>query len=141
VLITSGTGAGEQRVITANTANQLTVATWPTTPDATSQYTLIAPALSATGTASSGTATSLTDLSKTWTTNEWVGWTVYITAAQVYREQHRPAGHHCQQHGTVLTLIANASWTTGNTAPGQYIIINAPRSQERLRRPALERLS
>jgi hypothetical protein len=38
VRITAGTGAGQIRTITGNTADQLTVATWTVTPDATSQY-------------------------------------------------------------------------------------------------------
>ena len=38
VRIVSGTGAGQQRVITANTATTLTVATWTVTPDTTSVY-------------------------------------------------------------------------------------------------------
>ncbi|MFN7611470.1 MAG: Kelch repeat-containing protein [bacterium] len=40
VRITGGTGAGQIRAITANTADTLTVATWTTTPDATSQYAI-----------------------------------------------------------------------------------------------------
>ena len=38
VRITGGTGSGQIRTITANTADTLTVATWTTTPDATSTY-------------------------------------------------------------------------------------------------------
>jgi hypothetical protein len=38
--ITGGTGAGQIRTITANTADTLTVATWTTTPDATSTYAI-----------------------------------------------------------------------------------------------------
>lgn len=40
VRITAGTGSGQIRTITANTADTLTVATWTTTPDATSQYAI-----------------------------------------------------------------------------------------------------
>jgi hypothetical protein len=40
VRITGGTGAGQIRAITANTADTLTVATWTTTPDATSTYAI-----------------------------------------------------------------------------------------------------
>jgi hypothetical protein len=40
VRITGGTGAGQIRTITANTADTLTVATWTTTPDATSVYVI-----------------------------------------------------------------------------------------------------
>ena len=40
VRIVSGTGAGQVRTITANDATSLTVATWTTTPDATSVYSI-----------------------------------------------------------------------------------------------------
>lgn len=40
VRITAGTGAGQIRTITANDATSLTVATWTTTPDNTSQYAI-----------------------------------------------------------------------------------------------------
>lgn len=40
VRITGGTGAGQIRTITANTTDTLTVATWTTTPDATSTYAI-----------------------------------------------------------------------------------------------------
>ena len=40
VRITAGTGAGQIRTITANTADTLTVATWTTTPDVTSTYAI-----------------------------------------------------------------------------------------------------
>ena len=40
VRITGGTGAGQVRVITANTGTTLTVAAWTVTPDATSTYVI-----------------------------------------------------------------------------------------------------
>ena len=40
VRITSGTGVGQLRTITANTSNSLTVATWTTTPDNTSVFSI-----------------------------------------------------------------------------------------------------
>ena len=40
VRITGGTGSGQIRTITANTADTLTVATWTITPDATSTYAI-----------------------------------------------------------------------------------------------------
>jgi hypothetical protein len=40
VRITAGTGVGQIRIITSNTSNTLTVPTWTTTPDATSQYAI-----------------------------------------------------------------------------------------------------
>jgi len=38
VAIIGGTGTGQRRTIISNTATELTVATWDTNPDATSQY-------------------------------------------------------------------------------------------------------
>ena len=40
IVITDGTGAGQQRTITDNDADTVTVATWTTTPDATSEYVI-----------------------------------------------------------------------------------------------------
>lgn len=40
IRITAGTGAGQIRTITANDATSVTVATWTTTPDNTSQYSI-----------------------------------------------------------------------------------------------------
>lgn len=40
VVITGGTGQGQVRTITSRTATKLTVATWTTTPDTTSTYTV-----------------------------------------------------------------------------------------------------
>jgi hypothetical protein len=68
VKIASGTGAGQFRAITSNTATALTITpAWATIPDSTSVYQITASLDSGTVTGS-GTAT-LTDSSKTWTTN------------------------------------------------------------------------
>lgn len=40
LIITGGTGAGQYKSIVSNTATQLTVSTWGTTPDGTSTYTI-----------------------------------------------------------------------------------------------------
>jgi len=40
VVITAGTGAGQIRTITANDATSITVATWGTNPDSTSEYVI-----------------------------------------------------------------------------------------------------
>lgn len=40
VSIISGTGSGQSRVVSSNTATTLTVPTWTTTPDATSDFTI-----------------------------------------------------------------------------------------------------
>lgn len=40
LIITAGTGAGQFRLITSNTATELTVPTWSVTPDATSDYVI-----------------------------------------------------------------------------------------------------
>lgn len=67
VRITSGTGAGQWRVVSANTATALTVGTWTTNPDATSVYALT-PLLDS-GTATAGASTTLTDSGKSWGVN------------------------------------------------------------------------
>jgi hypothetical protein len=42
IVITAGTGVGQERVVASNTANIITVSSaWTTTPDATSQYSLL----------------------------------------------------------------------------------------------------
>lgn len=60
VLITAGTGIGQSRAVVSNTATAITVATWTTTPDATSVYMVYKPATSffVNGAGTSATAVS-----------------------------------------------------------------------------------
>jgi RHS repeat-associated protein len=85
VQIVSGTGAGQVRTITGNSATQLTLATpWDTIPDANSTYAIlsIAPAFltlrSGTSTGGNG-AMTLVDTTQNWQSNQWAGLSLEIT--------------------------------------------------------------
>jgi hypothetical protein len=69
VIITNGTGGYQERVITANTATTLTVATWGTTPDTTSNYII-------------ARRNQIDDSTKNWITDQWVGATATIVAGR-----------------------------------------------------------
>jgi len=70
VRIISGTGTGNESVVTGNTATTLTVASWGVaTPDATSKYEI----LDGHGIVTTGGTNSFTDAAKNWTTNILVG--------------------------------------------------------------------
>lgn len=90
VYIYTGTGAGQRRAISSNTATVLTVAAWAVQPDATSRYRIgDAQALfmrvsgmtiygnksagnaAVTGAATSGTEQTLTVAGAAWTVNQW----------------------------------------------------------------------
>lgn len=43
VIIIAGTGSGQRRIVTSNTATALTVPAWTTTPDTTSTYAIYSP--------------------------------------------------------------------------------------------------
>jgi hypothetical protein len=80
VEIVSGTGAGQCRRISSNTATQITVArAWTTNPDNTSVYCIHTSGwLVDGGQASGGGASSLIDSSQTWDAGTLVGGTVTI---------------------------------------------------------------
>ena len=77
LLITSGTGEGQLRKISANTQTQLTWVTVGTSPTTTSRYTI--EGLDA-GTATAGSATTLTDTAQAWTVDQYKNQMVYIVA-------------------------------------------------------------
>src|SRR5262249_18320008 len=73
VVITSGTGAGQLRRITANDTTRLVLnAAWTTVPNATSTY-LIAPV--STG---NNTLTTFNDTTAAWFAHQWQGFTIRI---------------------------------------------------------------
>ena len=76
--IVSGTGTGNESVITGNTATTLTVASWGVaTPDATSKYEILDTyGIVTTG----GVSTTITDANKNWTTNILAGKRLRIIA-------------------------------------------------------------
>lgn len=75
LVITAGTGLGQRREVVSNTATTWTVAAWETTPDATSMFALVVPAL-----LSDDTAGAVTSLPSTTTTQ---GYLVKLNAAGV----------------------------------------------------------
>lgn len=75
VWITSGTGEGQIRKISANTATQLTWVTAGTAPTTTSRYAIEGYDA---GTATSGGASTLTDTAQAWATNRWVNYRLKI---------------------------------------------------------------
>jgi len=79
VRVMCGTGAGNESVITANTSNTLTVASWGVaTPDATSKYEIL-DSFGVVTTGGSAVAT-ITDANKNWTTNILAGKRIRIVA-------------------------------------------------------------
>ena len=104
VLLTSGTGATQTRTVISNTATSLTVAAWTTTPVAASTvYSLINPAGTATGTQST---TTLQDTSKVWTVNQYAGATVTLTGGTGAPQTRTIASN------TADTLTVSSAWTT-----------------------------
>lgn len=66
-----------------------------------------------TGTASSGSSTTLVDSSKSWTTDEWVGFQVYITAGTGSGQ----AGMITANSATTLTITAEDGFATFSPSP------------------------
>jgi len=114
IMITAGTGIGNEFAITSNTATTLTYATQSFTPDATTRYTIIA----AFGAASSGSTTTIVDTTKTWVVNQWAGKRVVITAGTGQRVE-----------ATIASNTANTLTTSAITAPDtttNYTILSIP---------------
>jgi uncharacterized repeat protein (TIGR01451 family) len=78
VFITGGTGVGQQRLVGANTATQLTVSNaFAPAPDATSTFAVAAPP-AIEGQVTGANANRIDDSTRAWVPNEWAGWTLYI---------------------------------------------------------------
>lgn len=81
IMITSGTGSGQKKVIDTNTATVITVfENWSTQPDNTSVYRIIRGPHAFTATCTSGNTTTATISSAAWDTNQWAGYTLEVTA-------------------------------------------------------------
>src|SRR5256712_430938 len=106
VTITAGTGAGQTRTVSSNTANTLTVsAAWTTTPrDASSQYAI------------TQTSTTIQDRTKSWTTNQWAGHLVTITAGTGAGQTSTVSSN------TANTLTVSPAWTTIPDGTSKYAI-------------------
>lgn len=113
VYITSGTGEGQIRQITSNTANTLTWTSAGTAPTATSEYAILG---FDAGTATSGAATTLTDSTKSWATNRWANYAVRILAG-TGAGQIRPIASN-----TATALTVTGAWATNPDSTSVYAI-------------------
>jgi hypothetical protein len=98
VWITSGTGEGQIRKISANTATQLTWVSAGTAPTTTSRYAIEG---YDGGIATAGGASTLTDSAATWATNRWTNYRVTIVAGTGRGQSMNILSN----TGTVLTLV------------------------------------
>lgn len=107
VFISSGTGEGQLRKISANTQTQLTWVTVGTAPTTTSRYMIEGYDA---GIATAGAALTLTDTAQAWTVNQWANMAVYIVSGTGKGQWAIIASN----TATVLTLVK--AWT----APSWY---------------------
>ena len=140
VRMVCGTGLGNESVITANTATQLTVASWGVaTPDTTSKYII----MDNFGIATSGAINTINDTTKNWKVNALAGKRIRIsggpgignelvitsnTATQITLPSQTPTS------STTYTILSppgrgtgsNVTWLTGTTAmqKGKYMLVS-----------------
>lgn len=113
--ILSGTGAGQVRAISANTANTITVYdAFTVAPDATSLYTIELGF--SVGLASAGAASTLTDSTKTWATNAFANNQIRIIRGTGAGQIRTIASN----TGTVITT--SSAWTTTPDTTSVYRI-------------------
>lgn len=84
VRTTGGTGSGQVKHISSNTATVLTIGgldgDWATTPDTTTTYIIYEGPPVTTGKATGGTTTTVDDAGAAWSVNKWAGYSCAITA-------------------------------------------------------------
>ena len=113
VRIFSGTGAGQLRAISGNTANTLTWISSGTTPNTTSYYLI--DGFDA-GTATSGGSSSITDSTKTWDVNRWKNYAIRITSGTGDGQILPIAGN------TSTSLTTMWPWTVAPDSTSTYCI-------------------
>jgi hypothetical protein len=115
IRITSGTGVGQVRTISSNTATTITVSeNWTITPDLSSIYEI-----ETFGTPTSSTKNSLVDLSKKWVPDQWSNSQIKIIS-----------GTGVGQARTILsnntnTLTLSTNWTITPDKYSTYLIIKS----------------
>ncbi len=115
--ITSGTGAGQVRTISANTTTQVTVsANWTTQPPNGSTFAILPATMGGTS-SGSNTATTLNDTTQAWTVNQWAGDAVQIVSG-TGSGQVLPI-----TSNTATGLTLSGSWTTTPNATSVYQIL------------------
>jgi hypothetical protein len=125
VQITAGTGAGQEVIISDNTATAITVGTdWGTPPDNTSVYNIVSyqyrntdeRLLEAAQTATSGGATSIVVSTQTWPTNVYTGSLVRIVGGLGSGQFRYIASN------TATTLTVTQAWGTNPDATSEFEI-------------------
>jgi len=109
VRTTGGTGSGQVKHISSNTATALTIGglsgDWATTPDNTTTYIIYEGPPCETDKATSGSTTTFVVSGAAWSVNKWAGYDLKITAGA--------------QSGTTRTISSNTSTTLTTAAfPG-----------------------
>ncbi len=113
IYIISGTGVGQYRKISSNTATVITVSTaWSINPDSTSKYYI--EGLSG-GFATSSTNTTLVDNTKSWTSSQWINLQIRIVAGI-------GAGQIRVITANDATSVTVAAWTVNPDVTSIYLI-------------------
>lgn len=124
IVLTGGTGAGQERTITYHDNQVVTVDTnWGTNPDSTTTY-VIAKRLKSLdypewGTATAGAANTITDSSKSWTTNMWAGYKVRIVGGTGISQELTISSN------TYTALTVSSNWTVNPASGSKYAIYNS----------------
>lgn len=120
VRLASGTGGGQIKHISGNTATVLTIGgksgDWHTAPDATSVYMIYESIPVETGKATAGAASTLTDGGAAWSTDQWSGYTVEIVGGTGVGQ----SASILSNSGTVLTR--SGTWSTNPDNTSVYVL-------------------
>ncbi len=116
IIIVSGTGSGQSRVIGANDGTTLTLTQdWGTIPDATSSYEIFFGSNVGTLTDATNFVTNrktiLVDTTKAWTANQWVGYVLEITSGTANGQSRVIVGN----DATSITIAPNLLTTPDST--------------------------
>lgn len=124
VRITSGTGSGQVKRISSNTATALTTSgaapaggLWATTPASGSVYTIYKGTPTETGKATSGSTTTIVDSGANWATNCWAGYVASFTGGSGSGQ----APVVTSNTATTLTFAAQGSAASSTTTYSLYL--------------------
>ncbi|WP_428936901.1 RHS repeat-associated core domain-containing protein [Fontivita pretiosa] len=121
IVITSGTGSGQQRRVIAynGTTDTFTVdSNWTTTPDTTSYYALL-PSAAVTGKATSAGSNTLTDSSRTEATDYFKDHWIIITSGTGQGQRKRVTAY----NGTTDTFTVDSNWTVTPDTTSSYALL------------------
>lgn len=124
IVITGGTGVGQERTIYYNTATVLGITpNWTVTPNTCSTYKIVSRrkeiSYPENGIASAGTTEKLTDSSKGWYNGQWNGYDLYLYAGT-------GAGDSYSINASSYTTITPATtWETVPDNTTRYAIVNS----------------